>query len=321
MIKNGLEILDNNNLPLHAHGGEIIHVNNIYYWIGEDRRGRNKVSCYSSSDLTNWTFENTILSLDSPTKKHYFGTDLRLEIDNDKASIGEGCNIERPKILYNEKIDKYVMWMHWEKPSDYSEARCAIAISDTIAGDYTYLGSFNPIGHMSRDCTLFKDDDGSAYFITSSRGNADLHIYRLSDDYLSIDEHVRTLWPGQFREAPAVFKKDNLYYMLTSACSGWDPNQSCYAYSESIDGKWSMLKNLGDETTYRSQPTSVLPVKSENSTSYLYIGDRWGGEKEKYFTSTYMFLPIEFGEKSTISIQNHTEVEIDLVKNKIDGIK
>ena len=99
------------------------------------------------------------------------------------------------------------MWMHWERPNDYREARCAVAVCDTIDGDYTYLGSFNPLGYMSRDCTLFKDDDGTAYFISAANNNADIHIYRLTDDYLAIDSLVQILWPGQWREAPVVFKK------------------------------------------------------------------------------------------------------------------
>ena len=76
------------------------------------------------------------------------------------------------------------MWAHWEMPSDYKLARCAVAVCDTIDGDYTYLGSFNPMGYMSRDCTLFVDDDKCAYFISAARDNQDLHIYCLTEDYL-----------------------------------------------------------------------------------------------------------------------------------------
>lgn len=294
MLKNGVDILDQNGEPVHAHGGQIIQFNYRYYWIGEDRRGRNKVSCYSSKDMVNWQFENCILSLDSPTLSHYVRTDFTMEIDGEIADIGEGCNIERPKVLYNEKTGQWVMWMHWEKPADYGEARCAIAVSDSITSEFTYLGSFNPVGHMSRDCTLFKDDDGTAYFISAARDNADMMIYRLSDDYLSIDEHVRTLWPGQYREAPVVFKKDGYYYMLTSGCTGWSPNQTKYSFSKSITGKWSPLKDIGDENSFRSQPTWVIPIYGHCRKNYLYIGDRWEGEKLNYYKSTYVFLPLEF---------------------------
>ena len=33
---------------------------------------------------------------------------------------------------------------------------------------------------MSRDDTLFKDDDGKAYFISAANENADLMLYELS---------------------------------------------------------------------------------------------------------------------------------------------
>ncbi len=301
MIINGEKILDQEQNVLHAHGGQIVYHNSRYYWIGEDRRERNKVSCYSSNNLINWEFENCILSLDSPTSEYYVRTDSTLEISGQKADIGEGCNIERPKVIYNEKTKQWIMWMHWERPSDYSEARCAIAVSDDITKEFRYLGSFNPVGHMSRDNTLYKDVDGTAYFISSARDNADMNIYRLSDDYLSIDEHVRTLWPGQFREAPAVFKSGDYYYMLTSDCTGWSPNQTKYAYSKSITGKWSPLINIGNEDSYRSQPTWVLPIKNSGKQSFLYIGDRWEGENDKYYDSTYVFLPLEL-EGNTLSL-------------------
>ena len=38
---------------------------------------------------------------------------------------------------------------------------------------------------MSRDMTLFVDDDGKAYHIYSSEDNLTLQIAELSDDYLS----------------------------------------------------------------------------------------------------------------------------------------
>ena len=182
--------------PVHAHGGQILPHQGVYYWIGEDRTGRNRVSCYRSANLRDWEFRNHILTVDSLAKPHpQMPTDLRL------CAEGAGCNIERPKVLFCRETGQFVMWMHWELPDNYQEARCAVAVCDTIDGDYTYLGSFRPIGHMSRDCTVFQDDDGSAYFISSARDNLDTHIYRLAPDYLSIDRLERVLWPGQQREA------------------------------------------------------------------------------------------------------------------------
>lgn len=301
---------DNNGNIVHAHGGQVLTVGDWYYWIGEDRTGRNKVSCYRSKDLIHWEFRNHILTLDSKKEARFSGRDLRLEIPGQQASIGVGCNIERPKIVYNRKNQNYVMWMHWEMPDDYHLARCGVAVCDTIDGDYVYLGSFNPEGYMSRDCTLFVDDDETGYFISSARDNQDLHIYKLSDDYLSIESKVCTLWPGQLREAPVLFKRNGYYFLMTSGCTGWDPNQSSYAYSKEIGKVWSERINLGDETTYHSQPTGIIkrenPVTKEEE--YLYLGDRWGGCGDAYFESEYVLLPLKFKDDICLTLEWKEEI-------------
>ena len=62
-------------------------------------------------------------------------------------------------------------------------------------------------GQMSRDMTLFVDDDGKAYHIYSSEDNLTLQIAELSDDYLSHTGKYIRIFPGGHNEAPAIFKK------------------------------------------------------------------------------------------------------------------
>jgi hypothetical protein len=51
--------------------------------------------------------------------------------------------IERPKVIYNVRTRKFVMWLHQDSP-DYQAARSGVAVSDTPAGPFKYLGSFRP---------------------------------------------------------------------------------------------------------------------------------------------------------------------------------
>ena len=288
-MKNGSVFTDINGAPLHAHGGYIIRYGEYWYWYGEDRRENYYVSCYRSPDLKSWEFRNHILTTDSVKRPYRVRTELRLCRDD-----GHKVNIERPKVLYCEKTNKFVMWAHYENGRDYHDAACCVATCDAPDGDFIYHGHFNPYGYMSRDCTLFRDNDGVAYFISSSRDNADMHVYRLTDDYMNVDGLVNVLWQGEFREAPAVFYRDGRYYMLSSFCTGWRPNQGCYASADKIDGRWSMLSPFGDSTTYHSQPAFVLPVDGE----YYYFGDRWGGHPMShpfdYSKSGYVILKIRF---------------------------
>lgn len=288
MLYNGKTYLDVHGDPIHAHGGWILVHNGVYYWYGEDRRGDVYVSCYKSTDLHTWTRCSPILTTDTPcawTDGHF---DLRLRTDD-----GGKVNIERPKMLYNAKTGKFVLWAHWENGIDYHDARCCIATSDYPDHGFTYHGSMNPFGYMSRDCTVFTDLNGDTYFCSAARDNADLHIYRLAEDYLNVDEHVRTLFQQEFREAPAIFMHGGRYYMITSYCTGWKPNQAKWSVSDSITGHWSPLQNIADETTYDSQSAFVLPVDGE----LYYVGDRWGGRGDAYFHSTYVVLRICFDEK------------------------
>jgi len=282
-LKNGEIWKDTKGEPIHAHGGYIIFHEGYYYWYGEDRRSNYYVSCYRSDNLIDWEFRNHVLTTDSATEICRVRTKIRLQNED-----GKKVNLERPKVLYNSKTKKFVMWVHYENGNDYCDAAVALATCDTPDGDFTYHGHFNPYGYMSRDCTLFQED-GRAYFISSSRDNADLHMYRLSEDYMNVDALVHKLWQGEYREAPAVVKIKEKYYMLSSYCTGWDPNQGKYAVADSMEGKWSMLEEIGDETTYHSQPAFIL--KKEDRI--LYFGDRWGGDGEEYFKSSYVIYPLE----------------------------
>lgn len=283
-LKNGTLWLDTDGKPIHAHGGYILFYEGWYYWYGEDRRDRYYVSCYRSKNLTDWEFCNHVLTMDSKMESYRVQTKLRLQNED-----GGKVNLERPKVLYNERTGKFVLWAHFENGKDYSEAAAAIATCDTPAGDFIYHGHFNPYGYMSRDCTLFQDDDGTAYFISAARDNADLHVYRLTDDYMNVETLVHRLWQGEFREAPAVTKIGGSYYMLTSYCTNWAPNQGKYAVASAMNGRWSQLTEIGDETTYGSQPAFILQKDGRT----LYFGDRWGGDGEKYFTSSYVIYPLE----------------------------
>ena len=212
------------------------------------------------------------------------------------------CNIERPKVVQNED-GKFVMWMHYENGADYSAARCAVAVCDVPDGDFTYLGSFNPLGNMSRDCTLY-EENGRAYFISAARDNKDLSVYRLDRTRTDIETQVATLFTGKEREAPAFFRKDGKTYVISSGCTGWTPNQGKWAVADGIEEKFSRLRDFGDGTTFGSQPAFV--VSGENG--YVYFGDRWGGGGEKYFLSSYVALNIRFdGERPYIAYVKDAE--------------
>ncbi|MET8763484.1 RICIN domain-containing protein [Lentzea sp. NPDC004782] len=306
VITNATQFTDTAGAVVHAHGGGVLKVGDYYYWFGENRNPDNSfkaVSVYRSTDLKTWEFRNDALRQSS-------AAELR------------SANIERPKVIYNSATHKYVMWMHKENATDYNEARAAVAVSDTVDGDYTWLGSFRPpSGTTSRDQTLFTDDDGTAYQITATAGNADLSIYRLTADYTGYDALVANPWPGSYREAPALFKRNGVYFMLTSGTSGWNPNQQRYATATSLAGPWTAMADAGNDTTYRSQTAYVLPVQGMSGTSYLYLGDRWGNSTGGTVNdSQYVWLPIAFPKNNTMVLPWYPQLSIDTAAGTVTGV-
>ncbi|MFI1213374.1 RICIN domain-containing protein [Streptomyces sp. NPDC020802] len=304
-ITNGTQFTDTGGSPLHAHGGGVLKVGSYYYWFGENRNSDNTfryVSAYRSTDLKNWEFRNHVLTE---------ATDPELAT----------ANIERPKVMYNASTGKFVMWMHKENGVDYSEARAAVAVSDTVDGDYSWQGSFRPLGtHMSRDITVFVDSDGAGYMVSAARENYDLQIYRLTADYTGIASLVADPWHGGHREAPALFKRGGVYFMLTSGATGWNPNQQQYATATSLAGPWTAMANVGDSTTYGSQTAFVLPVQGSSGTSYLYLGDRWGNAFGGTVNdSRYVWLPLTFPSSTTMSMSWSPEVTVDTAAGTVTG--
>ncbi|WP_019707960.1 RICIN domain-containing protein [Streptomyces xinghaiensis] len=304
-VLNATQFTDTSGSPLQAHGGGVLKVGAHYYWFGENRNADNTfryVSAYRSTDLKNWEFRNHILTQASDPE-------LRR------------ANIERPKVIYNQRTGQYVLWAHKENGSDYSEARAAVATSSTVDGNYTWRGSFRPLGqHMSRDITVFTDSDGTGYMVSAARENYDLHIYRLTDDYTGVASLVANPWPGGHREAPALFKRGGVYFMLTSGATGWSPNQQKYATATSIAGPWSEMRNVGDSTTYGSQTTYVLPVQGSGQTSYLYMGDRWGNSFGGTVNdSRYVWAPLSFPSATSMSMDYHPELVIDTDAGTVTG--
>jgi hypothetical protein len=294
-IENGVFWNDVDGKRIEAHGGGFIQVGDTWYWIGEDKShnsGNFKgVNCYSSADLQHWKFENAIITRDTTP-----------ELDTPDRII------ERPKVIYNDKTQEYVMWLHWEG-KNYADAEAGVFRSPTVCGDYDYVASFRPEGNMSRDDTLFKDDDGKAYFISAANENADLVIYELTDDYLDIEREVITLWKGSWREAPAMAKFEGTYYLVTSGATGWDPNQAKYATATNIAGPWSELKNLGNSTTYDSQSTYIIPIHGTKTTTFIFAGDRW--QDPDLVSSKYIWLPLK-RNGTTLTLDYYDTWQINL---------
>lgn len=291
-IKNGAMWKDNRGAGIQAHGAGFIQVGDTWYMIGEDRSGpwNPDVNMYSTKDFVNWKFERKII-----------------QNGVTHPQLGNGRFIERPKIMYNKKTGKFVVWCHWEQ-SNYGASEAAVFYCDSVNGPYKFHWAGRPLGIKSRDCNVFVDNDGTAYFISTTNENQDLGLFKLSDDYLSAVSHT-PLFTGHRREAPAIVRIGDTYFMMFSACSGWDPNQTSYAYSKSLTSGWSGRINIGNSIAYDTQAASILTIHGSEGTSYLYVGDRW--QDPGLTESKTIMFPLEF-KGNAITYQYTHRFDLDL---------
>ena len=300
-IKNGSLWYDTDSNVVQAHGAGFLQVGDTWYMIGEDRSHSwsPDVNMYSSKDLQTWKFEGKII-----------------ENGVTHPQLGKERFIERPKIMYNKRTGKYVVWCHWEG-SNYGASEAGVFYSDKITGPYTFHKGERPLGIKSRDCNVFVDDDGTAYFVSTIEENQHLGFFRLSDDYLDAVE-CQQLFKGDRREAPAIVKVDGIYYMLSSACTGWDPNQCKLATSRHMTTSWSGLTSIGDRIAFDTQAASILTVKGTKQTTYLYVGDRWM-DPDLPNSKTIIF-PITFKD-GKCDFTYHEEFQINFKTGEVRIIK
>ncbi|MBP8776873.1 MAG: family 43 glycosylhydrolase [Bacteroidaceae bacterium] len=301
--------------PINAHGGGLLYHKGTYYWYGEYKVGETTlpswatwecyrtdvtgISCYSSKDLLNWKYEGLVLKAIPNLPYH----------DLHPSQV-----LERPKVIYNKKTKKFVMWAHVES-ANYGKAAAGVAISDSPTGEFTYLGSFRPNDSMSRDQTVFVDDNGKAYQFASSEENQTLHISELTDDYLKPTGRFVRRFIGLAREAPAVFKYKKKYYMLSSGCTGWNPNTAEIAVADSIMGEWTIIGDpcTGPDSkiTFYGQSTYVQPIQGKKN-AYIALFDMW--KKKDLADSRYIWLPLSFDKDGKPEISWHAEWNCSVFK-------
>lgn len=345
----GAPWLDTDGKMIQAHGGQVqkfvIDGREKWYWIGEDKtdgyRPCGGIRMYSSDDLYNWKDEGVILKtmesmedFDKPYYKELYGC-LSLEekekifVDLDKNN----CVIERPKMIYNKKTGKYVVWFHADgrfsgSSEDYGKAKAGVAVSDSPTGAFRLLGSYklnyhnDPDGDYGfdgwekrgsvRDMNLFLDGE-DAYVIYSSEGNRTTYISKLNDEYtaLAADRDAAAEgrdftrnFIGEYREAHAMFRYHDKYYMINSGCTGWSPNAARYAVADHPMGPWTDMgdpcTDEGSGTTYDSQSTCVIALDGERG-HYIFMGDRWN--EDDLGGSGYIWLPVEFTKNGEICLR------------------
>ena len=240
---------------INAHGGAILLHDGTYYWYGENRgdgtpgKGQKGVACYTSTDLKNWDNKGIVLavtdSVGAPLERGciierpkvvynpatgkfvmWFHHELKgvgygsaySGVAVSDSPTGPFVHLNSGRInpgIYPENLPEEYRKIQWPKDMEWWTPEWRKAVEK---GMFTVRDLDG--GQMARDMTVFVDDDGKAYHVYSSEENLTLNIAELDSTYTRHTGRYIRIFPGGHNEAPALFKHNGTYWMITSGLHG-----------------------------------------------------------------------------------------------------
>ena len=337
-ITPGQEWPDRKGEHINAHGGGLLFHEGKYYWYGENRPARGfttevGVEVYSSSDLMNWEDEGVALAVSEEA-----GHDIERGCIMERPKVVRNPKTGKFVMLFHLELKgkgyaaarvgfaesdspvgpfRFIRSLRpnagkW--PTDFSrrDIRKAKKLKEADYKEWwtpewreairegLLLARDVPGGQMSRDMTVYVDEDGKAYHIYSAEENLTLNLAELTDDYLDYTGRYVRIAPGGQNEAPTIFKRDGVYWMITSGCTGWAPNEARMFKAASLWGPWEQLPSpfVGKDAkkSFHTQGTYIFKVEGTED-GFVFMADRWNPQSLK--NSRHIWLPIDFEADGT----------------------
>ena len=337
-ITPGQEWPDRKGEHINAHGGGLLFHEGKYYWYGENRPARGfttevGVEVYSSSDLMNWEDEGVALAVSEEA-----GHDIERGCIMERPKVVRNPKTGKFVMLFHLELKgkgyaaarvgfaesdspvgpfRFIRSLRpnagkW--PTDFSrrDIRKAKKLKEADYKEWwtpewreairegLLLARDVPGGQMSRDMTVYVDDDGKAYHIYSAEENLTLNLAELTDDYLDYTGRYVRIAPGGQNEAPTIFKRDGVYWMITSGWTGWAPNEARMFKAASLWGPWEQLPSpfVGKDAkkSFHTQGTYIFKVEGTED-GFVFMADRWNPQSLK--NSRHIWLPIDFEADGT----------------------
>ncbi len=284
-IKNDIFWNTKEGQPIYSQGGGIFKfadaVTGIekYYWYGvyydEADIYRNNpsvtlpnanfksVTCYSSVDLVNWTFEADVLTKNEVIKSKQF------------TWVG------RLGVAYIKERKQYAMFVQHGK-------EVLIAVADKPTGEFKWhqkISMKEMIGTTNTgDQTVFTDAETRKSYLIYSYGSGRNKIYvseiGIKDGMVNLLDCTK-IFQGESREGNCMFKYKGKYYMAASNIYGWDASYAYYLVADDVRGPYlpanDMLVMKGSESDYAhvTQTGFFVNVKGSKQETVIYCGDRW----------------------------------------------
>jgi Glycosyl hydrolases family 43 len=284
-----------------AHDGEISVFNGTYYLYGTAYdcgyhwRGAGTPFCgfkvYASTDLVHWTDRGYLFD---PTTSLW-----------QTRCNGSTYGCFRPHVVYNAGSRTYVLWVNvYDNSVGYRVFTSASPTGPFTEAAVPTLAVNNdaPVAGVNNgDHSVFVDDDGTAYLAyTDWRSGGDIVVERLGGSYLSgTGSYVR--FHQSATEAPAMFKRNGLYYVTYSDpnCGYCGGTGTSYRTASSPLGAWSAATKVTTNSC-GGQPAFVSAIPTASGTAYLYASDLWNNGNTNEALANYFWAPLSFAANGAI---------------------
>jgi hypothetical protein len=286
-----------------AHDGEIAYFNGTYYLYGTsygcgfEWGHKDAPFCgftvYSSKDMVTWTDKGYLFDASTPVWQ--------------TRCNGNTYGCFRPHVIYNKNTKLYVLWINvYDNQVGYRVFTSKIPVGPFVERAQPKLavnGTAPVAGLNNGDHDTFVDDDGTAYLAyTDWRATGAIAIEQLSADYLTgTGKVVQAITSGQ-TEAPALFKRKGIYYLIYSDpnCGYCDGTGASYRTAKSPLGRWSAGVKISDNSC-GGQPSFVSSIKLKSGEVFLFGSDLWNKAAKNESLANYYWAPLTFTANGAIN--------------------
>lgn len=222
------------------------------------------VTCYSSTNLVDWTFEKDVLDKD--------------EIIKSDGRLGW---LGRLGVAYVKELKVYAMFVQHGNG-------VLIALAQSPTGPFLFHQQIDMTAMIGTpntgDQTVFTDEDSGISYLVYSYGRGRNKIYvseiGVKDGKVNLLDCTK-IFEGAGREGNCMFKYKGKYYACASDLYGWDASHVYYLVADDIRGPYTPVNNMqimkgsSEDYGHVTQTGFFVTVKGSKQEAVIYCGDRW----------------------------------------------
>ncbi|MFA5328066.1 MAG: glycoside hydrolase family 43 protein [Prolixibacteraceae bacterium] len=288
----------------------LVHNDTLYLFTGHDEDSATQKGfvmkdylCFSTTDMVNWTHHGPVFSTES---------------------LGWAAPLNANAAQVEFRNGKFYYYISpWSALPDGGDC-IAVGVADSPYGPYKDAigkplisnGQTKYSKHPWEDIdpTILIDDDGQAYMYW---GNNSLYCVKLNEDMISYSGDIITFdikdkaaFGSDYEEAPWVFKRNDIYYMMYAAHI---PEAIYYATSSTPLGPWKyggVIMKAGAQGCNGNHP-GVIQYKG-NWYLFYFNQDLPGGHDKRRAVNV---IPFDFNPDGSITELAHSKAGVNAVAN------